>query len=77
MLARGSTCDALAFEIVVEVLDAAQSSMLGELELGAFTETRGIRVEEHEGVPERFKHRLDGRDSVRDKLEYVWGSNTV
>ena len=54
-----------------------QSSTLGELELGAFTETQGIQVEEREGVPERFKHRLDGRDSVHDKLEYVWGSNTA
>jgi hypothetical protein len=76
-LARGSTCDALAFEIVVEGLDAAQSSTLGKLEPGVFSETRGIRVEEHEGVPERFKHGLDGRDLVRDKLEYMCGSNTA
>ena len=61
MLARRSTCDALAFEIVVEVLDATQPSTHGELELGVFIETRGIQVEEHESVPERFKHRLDGR----------------
>jgi len=60
-LARRSTCNALAFEIVVEVLDATQPSMLGELELGVFTETRGIQVEEHEGIPRRFKHGLDSR----------------
>ena len=54
-----------------------QSSTLSELELGAYTEMRGVRVEEREGIPERFKHRLDSRDSVPDKLEYVWGSNTA
>ena len=42
LLARGSTCDALAFKIAVEVLDATQSSTLSELELGVFTETRAI-----------------------------------
>ena len=76
-LARGSTCDVLAFKIVVEGLDAAQASTLGELELGVFSETQAIRVEEHEGIPERFKHRLNGRDLVHDKLEYMCGSNTA
>lgn len=44
-LARRGTCYAVAFEIVIEGLDAAQAPALSELKLRIFAEAGRIRVE--------------------------------
>jgi hypothetical protein len=50
-LARGGTCYAVAFEIVVEGLDPAEAPAFGELELGIFSKAGRIRVEKGRAFP--------------------------
>jgi hypothetical protein len=65
-LARGGTGYAVAFEIVVEVLDPAQAPSLRELELCIFAKAGRIRVEKGASISKRLENELSGGNLVRE-----------
>jgi hypothetical protein len=65
-LARGGTCYAVAFKIVVEGLDSTQTAALGELELGIFAKAGGIRVEKGASMSKRFQNEFGSGNLMRE-----------
>jgi hypothetical protein len=65
-LARRGTCYAVAFEIVIERLDAAQAPALSELELRVFAKTGRIRIEKCTSIPKRLENKLGGGNLVSE-----------
>jgi len=65
-LARGGTCYAVTFEIIVEGFDTAKTATLGELELGIFAKAGRIRVEKSASVSERFQNELGSWNLVSE-----------
>jgi hypothetical protein len=65
-LARRGTCYAVAFEIVIERLDAAQAPTLSELELCVFAKAGRIRVEKCASISKRLENKLGGGNLMRE-----------
>jgi hypothetical protein len=65
-LARRGTSYTVAFEIVIEGLNAAQAPTLGELKFRVFAKAGCIRVEKCASVSKRLKNKLGRRNLMRE-----------
>jgi hypothetical protein len=66
-LARRGTSYTVAFEVVIEGLNAAQAPTLGELEFRIFAKSGCVRVEKCASVSKRLKNKL-GRGNLMREL---------
>ncbi len=57
-VAGWSTCNAIAFKIIVKGLDTGQMTTVARLELAVFTETGCVGVEESTSTAKRLKDEL-------------------
>lgn len=76
-LAGRGARDPTPLEVVVECLDAAEATAIGELELSVLAEPGSIGVEERASVTEGLEDELGGRDLAGEfRALFAWVADT-